>query len=1853
MFKKSLLSLSLLSLLSTYGVAQTIAETPTLRYVYPSDGAQIDEDAIFALAFTQPINATSLANKAVCVIEGIGEQVPVRLLDNNEKTDLWEEHLSWVDEHKENVELVQCSRELPSGAKVSLQISSGLENTQGVATSKNFSQNYVVRSPFAVQFQCERVNPKANCSPLGDLRLQFNSAVNYIPVKDKISVLVDDVAITPYQEENATDNLIYSLVYKGPFKPNAKITINIAKEGIADDMQRPFSNTSKFPIHTQFDHYPPLLKFSTGDFGIIESYAHTKVGSDLKENPALVPLTVRNVEKELKIAQQYRAGQVAQIRTQNDAQVRKWLRLVPVLANAQYSENNLRRIVDGLQTEYRANEKEIDSRNFAVISHLPETTKLTLPHLQTSQNETEVVGLPVTAPGFYFFEAESPVLGEQLTTNAQPMYVRSTALVTNMAVHLKTSDTGALVWVTRLDDAQPIPHANIRLSACDNKEIATGQTDDKGVFHFKGKLPELKNCAYDKYAYMASATLAKEHPMSYGVEDYAFVFSDWDSGIQPWQFNVSSEGYYASSDKQPNALLIHPVLSRTLLRAGEVLNMKHIIRQQTPQGLQTPTQDVTLPNQLVINLAAMDEEIELPLNWKKAPNGGVYADTQWEVPKTAKNGVYTLEYRHSTEEEINIASPTVSFQVEEFKLPYLTGSIQVSAEQQESGILINPQQMTADIQVNYMAGGTAAELPIEVSAVYLPSEFSVPSLNDVDFSVSDMDNSPRKVFLDKQRLQLDANGHARLTIENIPAIQGKADLLIEVSFLDPNGQVQTISHTVTAIQAPVMVGVRSASYFEPHKDFTFDVLAVNALGEPQANEKVTVHATRVINNVVRQRLVGGFYAVKSHQEMQDLGVLCQGVTNQEGILKCTTQIKETGRLNLSAALENQEQVYATRVPLWVFNGASWYTGNDTDRVDVVSDKKAYRAGEEAVFDVRIPFAQATALVSIEREGVIDYQLVHFEKNSSTFKVKVQENWSPNVYVSVLSVRGRLRGDVNDAGLTWLKDESQAEGASTLVDLAKPSFRFGVAKIKVDNPDTQLNLSLNLDKSIYQVRDTAKLQITGQRANGDKAANASVAVLVVDKALLELAQNKTTDLLSAMWQERPWQVGTATAQGEVVGRRHYGRKAVPAGGGGGLAPTRELFDALVFWKSDVVLDANGQANVEFKLNDSITQFEVVAIADDGSSAFGTQKVELSSRQDLQIISGLPTLIRDTDKFEAQLTLRNTTEKDFVVLVKGQGKKGHRIVANLEEKKVTVLAGRSTRVNWTINPIRLNDTEGKQVIDWVFEAKEQAELGGKIARDRLAIKQQLIPYVPVTVRQTQLVQVSDTPVNLSVQAPTRAMTVENNIRGGIQVQIQKSLSASLDGVKRYFQDYQFMCFEQQASVAMGLQNQLAWDKLMQESHSYLDDFGLLRYYPTARIGGSPLLNAYVLAIAADAQRLGWSFTLPIQIQEKLLTGLEQVVQGKIKQQGDWIASPDKTDYQLNLLAALARYKLVTPRMLEAYPLTESYSASALVNLYIIHRQLMTEQQAQNLATLRQALLAKMLKQGDRLVFKESAALNQLWWLMEDSHAVHAKLLLAVADDKAWQQDIPYLVQGLLGAQQRGQWGMTTNNLWGTLAIHAFSREFEKVPATGEVDMTLKGAGYDTAQEWNGLSLNQKIIAPWLDKKSAEMSLQLKGKGSAWATVSTLAAVEPVENVYAGYRVEKLIEPVSRRIAGQWSVGDVYRVKLKITADAPMTWVAVTDPIPSGATILGSGLGRDSAIVAVSDTEFMSDTPSFIERKSDVFRAYYRVMNAGETLLEYTVRLNALGKFALPATRVEGMYAPAVFGETVNSDIWVKEP
>ena len=93
-----------------------------------------------------------------------------------------------------------------------------------------------------------------------------------------------------------------------------------------------------------------------------------------------------------------------------------------------------------------------------------------------------------------------------------------------------------------------------------------------------------------------------------------------------------------------------------------------------------------------------------------------------------------------------------------------------------------------------------------------------------------------------------------------------------------------------------------------------------------------------------------------------------------------------------------------------------------------------------------------------------------------------------------------------------------------------------------------------------------------------------------------------------------------------------------------------------------------------------------------------------------------------------------------------------------------------------------------------------------------------------------------------------------------------------------------------------------------------------------------------------------------------------------------------------------------------------------------------------------------------------------------------------------------------------------------------------------------------------------------------------------------------------------------------------------------------MPGGATLLGSGLGRDSVIATATEKREGQAWPAFEERSFEAFRSYYEYLPRGKHVVEYTLRLNNPGKFSLPPTRVEAMYSPETFGEWPNAALEV---
>jgi alpha-2-macroglobulin len=272
-------------------------------------------------------------------------------------------------------------------------------------------------------------------------------------------------------------------------------------------------------------------------------------------------------------------------------------------------------------------------------------------------------------------------------------------------------------------------------------------------------------------------------------------------------------------------------------------------------------------------------------------------------------------------------------------------------------------------------------------------------------------------------------------------------------------------------------------------------------------------------------------------------------------------------------------------------------------------------------------------------------------------------------------------------------------------------------------------------------------------------------------------------------------------------------------------------------------------VNVPINDAITSFKIVAVADHGAGRFGTGQTTIKSTQDLQIISGLPPLVREGDEFRAQLTLRNTTKAAMKVEVSPRAS-----LLELKSQTVDIPAGESREVAWeTRAPPQLAFTRFEAIL-WEIEAKDS--VGG--ARDALKARQRIVPAVPVTVQQATLVQV-DGSYTLDAALPADAQAG----RGGLKLALQPKLAEGMPGVRDYFAMYPFICLEQKTSKSVGLRDAKLWQSVAAQIPTYLDGDGLANYFPPRQGDanrGSDVLTAYLLSATHEASGLNAAFTIP---------------------------------------------------------------------------------------------------------------------------------------------------------------------------------------------------------------------------------------------------------------------------------------------------------------------------------------------------------------------------------------------------------
>jgi uncharacterized protein YfaS (alpha-2-macroglobulin family) len=1812
---------------------------PAIRRSRPYEGAWIDEEQAFILALDAEAREPSVLDYAFCTAEGITEKIGIRIIAGKDREELLKaqgqrQRYGLSGEGAKDLPLlvVQCKQRFPSGAKMQLIWGKGIESVSGVATSADQILNYRVRDPFTAKFSCDRENEKSDCIPVLPFDLYFPSPVARKYAEKIFMKGPNNTVFRPSLSRSEGEgayadkkpDFVNRVIFAAPLPPLTEFRIEIPKD-LKDDAGRTLTNADKYPLTVRSADYPPLAKFAA-DFGVIE-----------RADP-LLPVTIRNIEAEVKarmfdgVDHKDTVEKAVENVSGADGKVSGALKSL-FTGQVTGTVHNFVSEADIMVWLSRVQRADPRKSIFSGTEAAGKTTSFTIPK-PNGAKAFEVIGIPLREPGFYVVELESKILGESLFGDSRPYYAPAAALVTNLSAHFKRGRESSLVWITTLDKAEPVKDAQVSIRDCENTVFWEGKSDQNGVVYVNKELPD-----EDKLPNCRNWSMGGYYVFARTNDDMTFVRSAWNNGIESWRFNLPHAEYRGP-------VIGHTILDRSLLRAGETVSMKHIIRKHTMNGFAQMTEK---PKAVLITHHGSDQRYEFPLVWDW--NG--VAETIWSIPKDAKLGTYgivllnkasgkakkrtvTGGYEEGDEEYFNAdGRQSGTFRVEEFRVPLMKGIIQPPKEQ-----LVNVKEATVDLYVKYLSGGGASGAPVKLKTMIAPRFVSFDQYEDFVFAngavpegvTSREQQTPeygeyegseeeegeesalRQARTGQQtgartkELTLDMTGALRTAIPDLQKSPVPQDLQAEMEFRDPNGEVQTVSSRIPLWPSKLLVGVKPDSWVAAKNYFKFHVRVVDLAGRSIPNRLVAVDLLQRKTFSHRKRLIGGFYAYEHATETKKLSQVCEGNTDDKGLLICESKSPVSGNVIIQARTNDDDgNASIVHRDIWIADKDQWWFDvSDNDRIDILPEQKRYEAGETAKFQVRMPFREATALVTVEREGVMETFVKKLTGAMPVIEVPVKGNYAPNIFVSVFVVRGRS-GEVKP---------------TALVDLGRPAFKLGIAEINVGWRAHELRVFLDPAKQIYRIREKASVKIkvrTRDKNHPYPPKSTELAVAVVDEGLLELMPNRSWKLLDAMMGRRDYEVRTSTAQMQVIGKRHYGLKAFPAGGGGGQSVTREMFDTLLLWKSRVKLNDNGEATVEIPLNDSLTSFRIAAVANAETGLFGSGEASIRTTQDLMLLSGLPPVLREGDKFRAGVTVRNASDRKMDVEV-AAGLSGS--ASKTELKTETLAAGEARELFWDVSvPLNIDK------LTWEVSAKER----NGAASDKLKVTQKIVEAVHARVYQATITQI-ERPYSLVVEKPKDALPG----KGGVHVSFRKKLSNGMGGILWYMKQYPYTCMEQRISRAVALRDESLWKKTMVDLPAHLDSDGLVKYFPTC-LWGSDTLTAYVLAISNEA---GWD--IPGDAEERMIAGLRGFIEGKVIR---WSAIPtaDVSIRKMAALEALSRHQKAEPKLLGSISIEPNlWPTSAVIDwMNVLMRMPSIQENAKRLNEAEQIIRSRLNLQGTTMGFSTEKT-DYYWWLMISGDLNVVKTVLTFLDRDQWKEDMPRLVRGALGRQHHGAWNTTIANAWGILAMEKFSKKFESVLVTGSTQVKLEDKSKSV--NWQKVAEGTEVMFGW-PLKQADLLVTHQGTGRPWATVQSIAAVPLKEPFSSGYRIKKIVTAVEQKKKGTWSRGDVARVKLELESQADMTWVVVNDPIPAGSTILGSGLGGDSRMLIKDEKRTGWAWPVFTERTFTSYRAYYDYIAKGPWSLEYTVRLNTSGSFELPETRVEALYAPEMYGENPN--------
>lgn len=1430
-------------------------------------------------------------------------------------------------------------------------------------------------------------------------------------------------------------------------------------------------------------------------------------------------------------------------------------------------------------------------------------------------------------PGIYYLEIEA------VNTSG---YNRSHVMVVaNANLMIKHTIDSMMVWATDVQSGLPIPNAEIIFYGDNDSfvEIARGVTDEDGILMVA--VPDISADYQRRIAIMNTDT------------HFGFGYTEWSDGISPYQFGQSY-------NYSPSEYSIYLYSDRPVYRPGQPVYLRGIVREQDDIQFTPPDADsifMTVSNGF--GEAIYEDYVDIN-------EYGTFS-LQLDLADDVTLGFYSaIAEMESERSRYSNPRGRARFNVAEYRLPEFLVDVTANVAEVVQGDTVS---MTVDS--TYFFGGSVSDATVEYSVIAENYYFRYEGTGRYDFIDYNYDSGPSAFFASSNNgviaNGIDVTNDAGEFVIEIPADLGDASqsqtYIIEATVRDETGQSVSGRGDVVVHQGEVYIGARADSYVtRAGEESTINIVAVDWDSEAVRNQRIDVDVVDRRWSSVQER--DGSGRTVWTWEVEEIPIADGRVrTNRAGEAEFTFTADEGGSYKVYITTRDgrgNEIVSSTYV--WVSSRryVSWRQQN-SNRIDLIADSDSYSVGDTADILITSPFqGTAQALITVERGDVLSYERITMETNSYLYQLPITEEHAPNIFVSVMIVKG--------------------------VDETNPvaGFRMGYVQFSVDPERHEINIDIssNVDRSSPQETISYTIRTTDWQGN---PVSAEVGVGVTDLAALSLASDSSRPIFNHFFSDQRLSVRTSTPL--TINTDQITQEVldtVKGGGGGisaeGLIEIRGEFIDTPYWNPYLVTDANGVVTFDVRLPDNLTTWRLDARAinldSDGHLLVGQNTFDLLSTKPILIRPVTPRFFIVGDEVViSSVVNNNTTERQDVVVAMNY--EGVTLLDDNRVQRVRINADSRERVTWRV---RVDDAE---IARFSFTADAGNFTDGAISGVSMD-EEGTLPiyrYAPLevgnTVGTSGVLEFAESRIE-TIYMPERFDVTE----GTLTVQVDQSLAATTLDSLDYLSTYSFnstnmtvsgflpniMSFRAMAQfglvdddleLRLGRNSRFAIQKLVAEQHSD----GGWGWWVNSHSNEST--TAYVLLALSEAQTQG--FTVPQQTIGRARNYLQSSFIVVNENTSRW-----RINRQVFVLYALARSG--TPDVARTEVVYRNrfdlslYARAMLAETYYYIDPLDTSRS--------DVLLNELLNEAS------ISAAGMHWeedyydyWNWNTNTRTTALVLNAFVLHRPESDIIPNIVRYLMIQRQADHWETTQETAWSVMALTNWMVASGELNPDYVYDVSLNGetrlsgtATSATARDSNVLFVD---VADLIQGEANRLVFTRTGsnEGNLYYTtyLTALLPIPDLEAVSNGVTIMRTYslqsDPDGRPIT-EANVGDIIEVRLSVVVPESMHYVQIYDPLPAGAEGIDPNLTTNAQIgtrPSINRTNPLRYGWGWWWFTNTEFRDEAVVLNAdflraGTYEYVYAMRAGIEGTYNVIPPAIQEVYFPDVYGRGAGSSFTI---